>query len=114
MRPGYEPATQSLAALARLGDQQPGMRPGPASNGQRPGMRSGMRPARSRPAPLALPPAPAAPAASAAGPASAAPPVPRVNHSGGQARPPLPMDDDPLTSPSFPAINTSDSRSYRT
>ncbi len=24
------------------------------------------------------------------------------------------MDDDPLTSPSFPAINTSDSRSYRT
>lgn len=26
----------------------------------------------------------------------------------------MPMDDDPLTSPSFPAINTSDSRSYRT
>ena len=27
---------------------------------------------------------------------------------------PLPLDDDPLTSPSFPAINASDSRSYRT
>jgi hypothetical protein len=27
---------------------------------------------------------------------------------------PAPLDDDPLTSPSFPAINTSDSRSYRT
>jgi hypothetical protein len=27
---------------------------------------------------------------------------------------PVPLDDDPLTSPSFPAINTSDSRSYRT
>jgi hypothetical protein len=27
---------------------------------------------------------------------------------------PVPLDDDPLTSPSFPAISTSDSRSYRT
>jgi hypothetical protein len=27
--------------------------------------------------------------------------------------PPVPLDDDPLTSPSFPAINASDSRSYR-
>jgi hypothetical protein len=26
----------------------------------------------------------------------------------------VPLDDDPLTSPSFPAVNTSDSRSYRT
>jgi hypothetical protein len=26
----------------------------------------------------------------------------------------VPLDDDPLTSPSFPAINASDSRSYRT
>lgn len=26
----------------------------------------------------------------------------------------MPLDDDPLTSPSFPAVNTSDSRSYRT
>jgi hypothetical protein len=25
----------------------------------------------------------------------------------------VPLDDDPLTSPSFPAVNTSDSRSYR-
>ena len=25
----------------------------------------------------------------------------------------MPLDDDPLTSPSFPAVNTSDSRSYR-
>lgn len=34
-------------------------------------------------------------------------------HSGGHARMPRPVDDDPLTSPSFPAINTRDSRSYR-
>jgi len=36
-----------------------------------------------------------------------------VPSSGPHTRPPLPGDDDPLTSPSFPAINTSDSRSYR-
>jgi hypothetical protein len=33
--------------------------------------------------------------------------------STGYSRTPVPLDDDPLTSPSFPAINTSDSRSYR-
>ncbi len=43
-------------------------------------------------------------------PPLAAAPVP---NSGPYARPPLPGDDDPLTSPSFPAINSSDSRSYR-
>lgn len=37
-----------------------------------------------------------------------------VSYPGAQGRLPLPLDDDPLTSPSFPAINTSDSRSYRT
>ena len=119
-RYGAEPATQSLAALARLGDQPPvspqppvqaprapsGQRPAtgprPAANG-RPagGQRSaggGQRPVTGqRPAQPAYPPAPA----------------PQVSHSGGHGRP-LPMDDDPLTSPSFPAINTSDSRSYRT
>ena len=126
-RPSAEPATQSLAALARLGDQSPSQqrpalpsRPG-TPNGQRPSVvrqangqpqATGQRPAGSprpgatgqRPAggQRALPPAlPAAPAA-------------QTSRSGGQARPPLPMDDDPLTSPSFPAINTSDSRSYRT
>jgi hypothetical protein len=41
---------------------------------------------------------------------------PPVSPSRPQARPvpPQPLDDDPLTSPSFPAVNTSDSRSYRT
>ena len=124
-RYGTEPATQSLAALARLGDQPPaqlpaqpprspgGQRPGngqrPASgqrpaNGQRPA--TGQRPAAGGPLPAtgqrpAPPPLPQAPAA-------------QISHSGGHARPPQPLDDDPLTSPSFPAINTSDSRSYRT
>jgi hypothetical protein len=129
---GAEAATQNLAALARLGDQPPPSqqralpsrngspsRParalGPSQpaippNGQRPGQGNGQRPGSgSRPGgnsrgagPRALPPAP---------PQS---PAAHSSHSGGQARPPLPMDDDPLTSPSFPAINTSDSRSYRT
>jgi hypothetical protein len=68
---GNEPATQSIAALARLGSQPP------------------------------VPPPAAQPAAS---------------QPGRRARPvqPEPLDDDPLTSPSFPAINASDSRSYRT
>ncbi len=79
-----EPASQSIAALARLGAQPP------ASSQPR----TGPRPAASRP-PQAPPPAP-------------------VSYPGAQGRLPLPLDDDPLTSPSFPAINTSDSRSYRT
>jgi hypothetical protein len=43
-------------------------------------------------------------------------PPPSASPSRPQARPvpPPPLDDDPLTSPSFPAVNTSDSRSYRT
>jgi hypothetical protein len=62
-----EPATESIAALARLGNKPPA-------------------------------------------------PVPPAPSSRPQARPapPKPLDDDPLTSPSFPAVTTSDSRSYRT
>ncbi len=53
-----------------------------------------------------LPPtAPAVPAA-AAPPVAPAPPARRD-------RPPAPLDDDPLTSPSFPKVPASDSRSYR-
>jgi hypothetical protein len=103
-RYGTEPATQSLAALARLGDQPPAP---PQLPSQAPRSPSGQRPAtgqraasghRSAPGQRPLPQAPAA----------------QISHSGGHARPPQPLDDDPLTSPSFPAINTSDSRSYRT
>jgi hypothetical protein len=65
-----EPATQNIAALARLGSPSPAVQP-PA-------------------APLAAQPRPAV-----------------------RPAPPVPLDDDPLTSPSFPAINASDSRSYR-
>jgi hypothetical protein len=36
----------------------------------------------------------------------------QVPYSNGHSQP-LPLDNDPLTSPSFPAINASDSRSYR-
>jgi hypothetical protein len=78
-----EPATESIAALARLGNK-PSV--GPLSG-----------------PPLSGPPL--------SGPPPSAPPSSRP-----QARPapPAPLDDDPLTSPSFPAVTTSDSRSYRT
>jgi hypothetical protein len=67
-----EPATQSIAALARLGSQPP----------------------------VSQPPA-------------AQPPVSQPRRKPRPVPPPV-LDDDPLTSPSFPAINASDSRSYRT
>jgi len=84
-----EPATQNLAALARLSGLPPVSAPRPT---QQPGRQH-------LPAPMAQPSQ--APAA-------------RVSQPHTRGRPPLPMDDDPLTSPSFPAINASDSRSYRT
>ncbi len=107
-----EPADENLAALARLADQPPsaqrsGASAGPAAaglprsgGGQRPA--SGQRPAR---VPLPQAPLPQAPLPQA--------PAAPISPSGGHARLPIPLDDDPLTSPSFPAINTSDSRSYR-
>jgi hypothetical protein len=55
-----------------------------------------------QPAYQARPPAPTGPPPAPAGP----PPSNGRGHS--------PADNDPLTSPSFPAINASDSRSYRT
>jgi hypothetical protein len=58
-------------------------------------------PSTRRPRPRDLPPAPPA----AAPPAAQAPPVRRQR--------PVPLDDDPLTSPSFPAVQAADSRSYR-
>jgi hypothetical protein len=70
-------ATESIAALARLGSTRPPSVP-PSSAPPSGPMPSGPR-TGSRPAPV-----------------------------------PAPLDDDPLTSPSFPAISTSDSRSYRT
>ena len=121
-RYGSEPATQGLAALARLADQPPGTR---SPNGQRQpnGQSSGPRQGNGRPAGGGLRPAqapdrralPAGPPPGT-GQRPALPPAPaaQISHSGGHARPPQPLDDDPLTSPSFPAINTSDSRSYRT
>ena len=111
---GNEPATQSLAALARLGGQPPASSPRPAA-AQRPG--TGQRPAAG-PRPAAAP-RPAGSQRPATGPRPAQPALPgapaaHVPHSNGRARPPVPLDDDPLTSPSFPAVNASDSRSYRT
>jgi hypothetical protein len=111
---GNEPATQSLAALARLGGQQSGSAPRPAgaqrpATGQRPA--SGQRPAAA--------PRPAGGQRPATGPRSVQPSLPsgptaQVSQQSGRPRQPAPLDDDPLTSPSFPAVNTSDSRSYRT
>jgi hypothetical protein len=37
-----------------------------------------------------------------------------VSQPPGYPRTPAPLDDDPLTSPSFPAVDAADSRSYRT
>ncbi len=73
--------------------------------GQRPG--SGPRP-DDRPVPGR-----AAPACGTARPGHPPAPAAAIRSPARHNRPPLPMDDDPLTSPSFPAINTSDSRSYR-
>jgi hypothetical protein len=76
-----------------------------------PNRRSGSRPATAsrpaaaqRPAPSARPPLPQRQQLPAA----------QVPSGYGHARPATPADDDPLTSPSFPAINAADSRSYRT
>jgi hypothetical protein len=92
-----EPATQSLAALARLGNQAPAQPPASP-------------PRHSQPHPV--PPRGAQPRDL---PRSSQPaPQPRDLTSRPQRAVPAPLDDDPLTSPSFPAINTSDSRSYRT
>jgi hypothetical protein len=66
-------------------------------------------PARQRP-PRDIPAAPPA-AAAPAPPAPAAPPPAQAPPARRQR--PVPLDDDPLTSPSFPAIRASDSRSYR-
>ena len=122
-RYGSEPTTQGLAALARLADQPPGLRP---PNGQRQpnGQSSGQRQANGRPTGSGQRPTPtpdrralpAGPLLPGTGQRPALPQAPaaQISHSGGHARPPQPLDDDPLTSPSFPAINTSDSRSYRT
>jgi hypothetical protein len=90
---GGDSSSQSLAALARLSGPQPPTPPR-GDTGQRPasGQRNG---AGSRPAD------------------GQRKPGPRPSQSAGYQRTPVPLDDDPLTSPSFPAINTSDSRSYR-
>jgi hypothetical protein len=45
-------------------------------------------------------------------PAAAAPPAAPAPQAR-RERPPVPLDDDPLTSPSFPKVPASDSRSYR-
>jgi hypothetical protein len=81
-----EPATESIAALTRLGTQP-------------------------RPVQAPLQPTPLQPTPLQQTPLQAAPTPPTASRPRSV---PAPLDDDPLTSPSFPAINTSDSRSYRT
>jgi hypothetical protein len=76
-----------------------------------PGRRGGPRPGAA--------PRPAAPQRPATGPRSALPrrpqlPAAQLPPGNGHASMGGPTDDDPLTSPSFPAINAADSRSYRT
>ncbi len=97
-----EPATQSIAALARLAAQPPRTGQPPAT-----GPRPAMRPDQPRPEQPRTASRPASRGHQAPAPAP-------VSYPGAQGRLPLPLDEDPLTSPSFPAINASDSRSYRT
>jgi hypothetical protein len=85
--PGVPPG---LEAPGRRGTPRPGTAPRPA--------------AAQRPAPGARPQLPQRQQLPAA----------QIPPSNGHARPSAPDDDDPLTSPSFPAINAADSRSYRT
>jgi hypothetical protein len=80
-----EPTTESIAALARLANQPASPQPSVSQP------RNSQPPSIQRPTPQ---------------------PISQPHQL---VRPlPAPLDDDPLTSPSFPAINTSDSRSYRT
>jgi hypothetical protein len=110
-----EPATQSIAALARLANQAPASQP-PAGQPRN----SQPHPIPQRPtAPRDMPPRDVPPREMPQRPAqprAAQPPPQHPSQPRQQVRPlpPAPLDDDPLTSPSFPAINTSDSRSYRT
>ncbi|HXW43837.1 MAG TPA: hypothetical protein VEL03_03565 [Streptosporangiaceae bacterium] len=94
-----EAATQNIAALSRLASQSPAAQ---AQAGQVPAAQLRQpRPARAR-------------SASQPGPQPRSGLQP-ASQQRTQPRPaqPAPLDDDPLTSPSFPAINASDSRSYR-
>jgi hypothetical protein len=92
-----EPATQSIAALARLANQVPAPAQSPVPHPPVSQPNGVQRP---------MPPSPISQ------PHRTQPPISQPHQ---QVRPlPAPLDDDPLTSPSFPAINTSDSRSYRT
>jgi hypothetical protein len=71
----------------------------------------GQRPSSPRRAQSAQPAAEAQPTHQSRPPAPPASPFPAGNgHGRGRGR----ADDDPLTSPSFPAVDTTDSRSYRT
>ena len=99
-----ESGSQSFAALARLADQQP-------PTGSRPSQPPRSRAAQPQPpARQALPPAPPQPPARQALPPGQAA---SVSYPNGRGRLPIHRDDDPLTSPSFPAINADDGRSYR-
>jgi hypothetical protein len=104
--PRHLPSRPVGAPAGRGAEPVPGVPPGVDAPGRRSGSRLGAapRPAAQRPAPSARPPLPQRQQL----PAAQAPP------GNGHARPVGPADDDPLTSPSFPAINAADSRSYRT
>jgi hypothetical protein len=85
--------------------------PGVAASLDAPGRRLGPRPGTApRPAAAQRPPASSRPALPQRHQLAAA----QVPPGNGPARTGGPADDDPLTSPSFPAINAADSRSYRT
>ena len=107
---GPEPG-QSIAALARLGAQTPAAAQPPATTQPTAtGPRPAVRPEQARPDQTRTGPRPAI---ARAPQAPTGPPAAPVSYPGAQGRLPVPLDDDPLTSPSFPAINTADSRSYR-
>ena len=105
-----DPAVSSPDVLGRHSQPRPAMSQRPdtaAAQPQRQRPAGSQRPASPRQAPV-TPAAPAAlPGYDSRPPAPTAAPYSN-GHGRGRG------DDDPLTSPSFPAITTSDSRSYRT
>jgi hypothetical protein len=105
--PRHLPSRPAGSPAGRGVEQVPGVPPGLDAPSRRGAPRPGTAPrpaAAQRPAPSTRPPLPQRQPLPAA----------QVPTGNGHARPVGPADDDPLTSPSFPAINAADSRSYRT
>jgi hypothetical protein len=95
-RADFTPASQARADFTPASQARADFTPAPASGTREPSRNTAVAPAEPR---LSRHAAPAA--------------LPGPDHAMPQRRPRVDPDDDPLTSPSFPRIPASDSRSYR-